>query len=91
MWLITLKMDTTITLLLFPSHPDPSQYMMALQGLLPDDEAMMNLAIALSLHEGVSGGRWAARRGRWGSVGCMKGLVGVGGLHEGVGGGQWAA
>lgn len=28
--------------------------MMALQGLLPDDEAMMNLAIALSLQEGVS-------------------------------------
>lgn len=71
-------MDATITFLLFPSHPDPSQYMMALQGLLPDDEAMMNLAIALSLHEGVSGV----------SVGCTKGSVGVGGLHEGVSGGS---
>ena len=44
------------TMLIFFHTTDPSQYMMALQGLLPDDEAMMNLAIALSLHEGVSGG-----------------------------------
>ena len=35
-----------------PPCTDPDQYMMAVNDLLPDDDAMMNLAIQLSLQQG---------------------------------------
>ncbi len=36
---------------IIPLPPDPDQYMMAMNEFLPDDDAMMNMAIQLSLQQ----------------------------------------